>query len=609
MINSLNLNAFNRLNPYNNKINSQTISSNNQTPCLNTLKSDTVSFGRNKPVMNTQSIDEKKQLASGKAKLHAYAGDLLKNELQLQPDQPLKITTDRKFLPLVEIMQEQAYKMDSCRVIIELKDPIIDGLNKKYGQTPDTEWKEIRDKELEENNAASVEFDKENSPYKAAGLTDSETKAVVNENKVNIPEDVAKKLELDPKDVLKGMLGLRKNQPLAIVAEREHEANVYKLAEYALKNGSGPVEVTFTEPKDTITRNYLQYAKEELLTTIPQYQLTKVENSYKACTAKLFLEGEDPNSLEGIDPERISKNSQTRGKAFKPIRDKYDNTYPWTILYAPTTMSAVSAYPKIKDPIKALAAAAEDAPEILRKGQFGEHAKELERRAKVVNDLDLKEIHFVSVNQETKKPDGKTDLYIGLSPKAKFMSAYETTTDGQKFVANVPTEEVFNSPDKTKTHGVVTSTLPLSLNGNLVEGIKMEFKDGKAVKVEAEKNEKIIQDHIKTDEGAAMLGEVALVAGSPIYKVSERKGGIFNTTLLDENAVCHIAVGDSFTSCIPGYNDIKDEKEKETLKAESKINDSAIHTDFMIGGPNVIVEGIKKNGEKVTIIKDDKFQI
>lgn len=621
MINSLNLNTFNRLNPYNNFNNSQTNCSYNQTPCLQTLKADTISFGRKKSVMNTQTIKEK-QLASGKTKLQAYATDLLKNELQLQPDQPLKITADKNYLPVIEILQEQAYKIGSGRVIIEIKDPIIDNLNKKYGQTSDTEWKQLRDKELEENNAASVEFNKENSPYKAAGLTSAETNAVVNANKMNIPAEVAKKLELDPKDVLEGMLGLKKGQPLAIVAEREHEPNVYKVAEYALKNGSGSVEVTFTEPKDTITRNFLQYAKEELLTTIPQYQLTKVENNYKACTARLILEGEDPNSLEGIDQERLDKNNKARAIAIKPIRDKFEDTYPWTILYAPTTMSSVSAYPNIKDPIKALAAAAEDAPEILRKGKFGEHAHELERRAKAVNDLDLKEIHFVSVNPKTKKPDGKTDLYIGLSPKAHFMSACEKTLSGQKFVANVPTEEVFSSPDKTKTRGWVTSTLPLALNGNIVEGIKMEFENGKAVKVTADKNEKIIQDHVKAiektdektgekilDESAAMLGEVALVAGSPIYKISEKKGGVFNSTLLDENAVCHIAVGRGFNNCIKGYNDIKDENERKALVEESKINNSTIHTDFMIGGPDVIVEGIKKNGEKVTIIKNDKFQI
>lgn len=559
--------------------------------------------------MDTQPIKEKEQFDSGKSKLISYANNLLKNELKLKQDQPLKITADKNFHPVIEIIQEQAYKMGSGRVIIDLKDIIIDDLNKKYGQKQNTEWKQLRDKELEEKNAASVEFNIENSPYKTAGLTKSEINAVINSTKVNIPDSVTEKLKLDPKDVLENMLGIRQGQPLSIIAEREHESNVYKIAEYALINGSGAVEVMFTEPGDKLSRSFLEHAKEELLTTVPEYQLAKIEKSYKDCTAKLFLEGDDPNSLEGINPERISKNLQARSRAFKPIRDKYEDTYPWTILYAPTTMSSTSAYPNIKDPVEALAAAADDLPEILHKGKFGEHALELERRAKVVNDLNLKEIHFVSLDPVTKKPDGKTDLYVGLSPKAKFMSACEKTLSGQKFVANVPTEEVFNSPDKTKTRGVVTSTLPLALNGNIVKGIKMEFENGKAVKVTADENEKIIQDHVKTDEGASMLGEVALVAGSPIFKVSERKGGVFNSTLLDENAVCHIAIGRGFNNCIEGYSDIKDESNRKAAVEENKINESAVHTDFMIGGPNVIVEGIKQNNEKITLIKDDKFQI
>ena len=612
MLNSLRFSFLNKLNRNNNVNNSQTTRKDNEAPTLNTLKKDTVSFGNNNqnPVTETGAVDgNEKELLSAKTKLYTYADDLLKNKLQLKPDQPLKITADKEFLPIVEIVQEQAYKMGSGNVIIDLKDPIIDDLNEKYGQKPNTEWKQLRDKTLEEKSAASIDFNTENSPYKSASLTASEQNAVINSNKVIIPPDVAKKLELDPKDILEGMLSLKKGQPLIINAQREHEANVYKIAEHALKNGSGPVEVFFTEPKSTLTRNFLQYAKEELLTQVPEYQLAKIQKNYEMNTARLNLYGANPKALEGIDAERVSKNTQAIGKAFKSLSEKFENTYPWTILYAPTTMSALSAYPKIKDPIKALEAAAEEAPEILRKGKFAQHAKELERRANAVNALDLDEVHFVSVDPLTKKPDGKTDLYVGLSPKIKFMSAYEETTDGQKFVANVPTEEVFNSPDKTRTHGVVSSTLPLSLNGNLVDGIKMEFKDGKAVNITAEKNAEIIQKHMNTDEGASMLGEVALVAGSPIYKISEKKGGVFNNTLLDENAVCHIAVGKGFSTCIEGFKELTDDKEKEALLEESKMNKSAIHTDFMIGGPNVIVEGIKKNGDRVTLIKDDKFQI
>lgn len=609
MINLLNLNTFSKLN-LNNTVNpSQAMSKNKQNPDKYSLNTDTVSFGNNKHANETQDVNKKAELFYARKKLIAYANDLLKNELQLKPDQPLKITSERKFLPFVEILVDQAYKMGSGPVIVELNEPRINYLNKLFGKQPNIDWKTMRDKDLKEKGAAFVEFNMENSPYRSANLTPQEMKTVCNLRKVNIPDAVAEKLKIDPKDVIENMLGLRKNQPLLICAEREHRPNAYRLMKYALENGSGPVEVVFTEPGSRLSKSFYKHAKEDLLTDVPEWQVNKIKKWYEMGTAKLFLEGEDPNALEGVNSDRVSKNLKARSLTFKPIREKYEDTYPWTILYAPTTMSSVAAYPTAKDPLEALAMAADDVSEILRKGKFGEHAMELERRANVVNDLDLKEIHFVSIDPVSKEPDGKTDLYVGLSPKIKFRSAYDKTIEGQQFIANVPTEEVFSCPDKTKTRGIVSSTLPLSLNGNLIEGIKMDFQDGKVISVSAETNEKIIQEHIKTDEGASMLGEVALVADSPIRKISERKGGVFNSTLLDENAVCHIAVGRGFNTNIVGYSDIKDEDERKALLEESKINDSAIHTDFMIGGPNVIVEGIKQNGEKVILIKDDKFQI
>ena len=213
MLNSLRFSFLNKLNRNNNVNNSQTTRKDNEAPTLNTLKKDTVSFGNNNqnPVTETGAVDgNEKELLSAKTKLYTYADDLVKNKLQLKPDQPLKITADKEFLPIVEIVQEQAYKMGSGNVIIDLKDPIIDDLNEKYGQKPNTEWKQLRDKTLEEKSAASIDFNTENSPYKSASLTASEQNAVINSNKVIIPPDVAKKLELDPKDILEGMLSLKK---------------------------------------------------------------------------------------------------------------------------------------------------------------------------------------------------------------------------------------------------------------------------------------------------------------------------------------------------------------------------------------------------------------
>lgn len=648
MMNSINLSTFNKLNLYNNFNNPQTIYSNNQTPTLHMLKTDTVSFGNNNPVTETQTAKEKSELFSARKKLIAHANDLLKNELKLKPNQPLKITADKKFLPFVEILQDQAYKMSSGLVVIDIKDQKLEDIYKKYNKFPNDEWKKARDKDLQQQGVASIEFKKKNSPFKLAGLTDAEINVVTNCRKVDIPKDVAKKLELDPKEVLVDMLGMKKGQPVFIKAEREHEPNVYKLTEYALKNGYGPVDVIFNEPKSRLTKGFLKHAKsEELLTNCPQYEVERYQKYLNSETARLVLYGNDPNALAGVNSDKTSKNSAAISKALTPITTKMLENNQWTILYAPTTMSSLAAYPKIKDPIKALEAAANDLPEILNKGHFKEYADELERKSKILTDSKFDEIHFLSVDPITKQPDGKTNLYVGLSPKAKFCSVYGETPDGQKYAANVPVGEVFSVPDKTKTHGCVTATMPLSLNGKLIpEGFKLEFEDGKIarekdgqlkisvgtpitkpenkeeeakLRAEQEKGVKSLKSYIESNlkkeqeaglEGSDMLGEVAHVADSPIRRIIDKKGEPFNNLLIDEKAACHIAIGRGYSSCIEGYGELKDEDKKKALLEECNVNSKAlIHTDFMIGGPNVIVEGIKKDGTKVTLIENDKFQI
>ena len=133
----------------------------------------------------------------------------------------------------------------------------------------------------------------------------------------------------------------------------------------------------------------------------------------------------------------------------------------------------------------------------------------------------------------------------------------------------------------------------------------MKFENGKAVEIKADENEEMLKEHIKMHEDADMLGEVALVAGSPIFDL----GRVFNSTLLDENAACHIAIGSGYSSCIEGADEIKDNKEKKAYLEKYNVNDSTTHNDFMIGGPNGIVEGITKDGKHITLIKDNKFQI
>lgn len=169
----------------------------------------------------------------------------------------------------------------------------------------------------------------------------------------------------------------------------------------------------------------------------------------------------------------------------------------------------------------------------------------------------------------------------------------------------MPTEEVFTAPDRFRTEGHVTVSLPTMVLGMPVEGAKFRFRYGRAVEISADKNEKLLQDYLRDNKGGLMLGEVALVGDSPILDANR----VFNSILLDENATCHIALGNSFPSCAEGAEEISDYSELRKYLKEHNLNISNIHTDFMIGGPNVVVDGITKNGDVIPLIKDCKFQI
>ena len=225
-----------------------------------------------------------------------------------------------------------------------------------------------------------------------------------------------------------------------------------------------------------------------------------------------------------------------------------------------------------------------------------------------VNDLldrGYRTIRFVSVNPTTKKPDGKTSLAVGLSEKSFFMSAKFTSPTGQNFIPNIPTEEIFSSPRADLTTGKVYATMPLVLNGNIVNGIEMTFEKGKATKLNASQNFKMLEEHIKAHENADKLGEVALVAGSSIAAFNR----VFFNTLLDENAACHIAIGNSYPMTIKGALEIENFAERKKYLKDNHINHSTTHNDFMIGGPNVEVFAENAEGNRILLIKEDKFQL
>jgi aminopeptidase len=219
-----------------------------------------------------------------------------------------------------------------------------------------------------------------------------------------------------------------------------------------------------------------------------------------------------------------------------------------------------------------------------------EHLERLRTRAAAVNELQLDAIRFRGPG---------TDLTVGLLPESRFGFAEYETVDGVRHVVNMPTEEIYAAPDWRRTEGHVRSTQPLALKGQVVRGLEVRFEGGRAVEVRAEAGEDTMRSLIQSDEGAACLGEVALVDGKS--RVGQL-GLTFFDTLFDENAAAHIALGDAILSKIDGAAD----QPAEERRARG-LNPSSIHVDFMIGGPEVDVDGVTRDGREIPILRSDEW--
>jgi aminopeptidase len=220
------------------------------------------------------------------------------------------------------------------------------------------------------------------------------------------------------------------------------------------------------------------------------------------------------------------------------------------------------------------------------------HVQRLRDRAKQLNDLELDALHYTGPG---------TDLTVGLLEAHRWLGGGVETTYGAFHVPNMPTEEVFTVPDRTRADGKIRSTYPLQLGGTIVRDLAFTMKDGKIVDLSASSGEDAVRAQLDTDEGARHLGEVALVDGTS--RVG-KTGLIFYNTLFDENATCHIAFGNAIMFGTQGLEDLSPDE----LTAKN-FNLSNVHTDFMVGGPEVTVTGIKKDGSEVTILEEDVWQL
>ncbi len=389
-------------------------------------------------------------------------------------------------------------------------------------------------------------------------------------------------------------LNVQKGQRVVIQCGLDQPEFVAMVVEECYKFGAESVTVKWSYmPVSKL--NYI-YRSLETLSEVTDIEKAEWQSRVDHLSCLLWLDSDDPDGLSGTDNEKISKANMARYPIIKPYRDALENKYQWCIAAVPgkewarkvfPDLSAEEAVEKLWEAILYTSRVTEEPVK-----EWDRHNATLAKRCEFLNKYKFDRLEYKSSNG--------TDFTVGLNQKGIFCGGGETTLGaGVYFNPNIPTEEVFTTPMRGRADGKVVATKPLSYQGKLIENFWIEFKDGKAVKVGAEKNQDLLEKMIAMDEGAAYLGEVALIAyNSPINNTDI----LFYNTLFDENASCHLALGRGFNNCLENYEQYTNEQCREL-----GVNNSMIHVDFMIGSKDMSIVGITTDGKRVQIFKNGNW--
>ena len=383
---------------------------------------------------------------------------------------------------------------------------------------------------------------------------------------------------------------VQKGQEVRVFASLDQPEFIKMLAEECYKAGASRVTVDWNYPE--LTKLSARYMKLRDLSETREWEKARMQDMVDHLPVRIFIESEDPDGLRGINPKYF-KAFAARIKISKPYRDAIDNKHQWCIAAVPGEAWAKKVHPELskraaveqlwKDILYTARADGEDPI-----ADWEEHNRDLKARSKYLNDLHLRELRYHSANG--------TDFKVGLIPTAEFHAGRDKTMQGVVYDPNMPTEEVFTSPDRRTAEGIVYATKPLSYQGQLIENFSVRFEKGRAVEVQAEKGQDVLEQIISMDEGCHYLGECALVPKeSPIHQ----SGLLFYNTLFDENAACHLALGFGFDECVKGFENMT----KEELY-EIGVNDAGNHTDFMIGSDDLSIDGVDEHGNVHPIFRN-----
>jgi aminopeptidase len=393
--------------------------------------------------------------------------------------------------------------------------------------------------------------------------------------------------------IVRASLAIGSGDTLVVQGQPEHRELLVAIAESAYRSGARFVNADTADP--LVLRARLLYGSDEAIGAVPPWWLRRMRAIAGPHGALVQIAGEgEPGYLDGVPPERIAADYAGLAKAAAPLRRAQLNMVArWAIAAWPTNHWAGQVYPGL-EALKAKRRLARDLLRFCRltdedgKGTSGwlKHLRTLSRRSDRLTKLGLARL-------ELRGPG--TELDIGFVEGTRWLGGFDTLVDGRKVASNIPTEEVFTSPDPRQTSGTFRCTFPLSFRGRLIEGLRGEFSRGRLVRLEADSDDDrdFVAGFIDTDRMGRRLGEVALVDASS--RIGQA-GRIYYTTLLDENAAAHIAFGSGFGG----------------TRAETPgrgINRSTIHLDVMIGGPKLEATGFDARGRRIPLIRDGTWQI
>jgi aminopeptidase len=389
-------------------------------------------------------------------------------------------------------------------------------------------------------------------------------------------------------------LGLAPGQELVMTATLDAVPLARRITEHAYKAGASLVTTLFTDEESALLR--YRYGSDASFDSAASWLYEGMAAAYRNGAARLAITGNDPSLLSKEDPEKVSRANRSMSKAYRPALELITrHEINWCIVACATPAWAAAVFPDLpKDESLArlwdaiFAASRADLPDPV--AAWKKHDANLHARSKWLNEKRYSALHFRGPG---------TDLRVGLADDHLWLGGGTTAGNGLYCIANMPTEEVFTTPHKDRVEGRVTSTKPLSHQGTMIEGISVRFQAGRIMEAHALRGNQVLQRMIETDEGARRLGEVSLVPhSSPIAS----SGLLFMNTLFDENAACHIALGQAYSTCLKEGDSLTPEQ-----LASRGANSSLIHVDWMIGSNRIDVDGISAAGGAEAVMRGGEW--